>query len=881
MEISLPEWPYKEILDQLLEGCQIVDSDWRYRYLNDTAVRHVRKARPELLGKSMLEIFPGIANTPLFATLVRCQETQLPQRLDNRLVYPDGDTAWFELVIKPVSGGLLILSLDITAAKQRQEKLEVMEQVMAERRQAEEALKESEFNYRRIVETANEGIWAIDSSCHITYVNQIMADLLKYAPEEMLGRPVSGFVFPADQPHFQTTMEQLRQGKGDKYEVRLRCRDDSELWGIMSESALIDETGHYQGAFAMFTDITAQKETQEALRKSERRLSLAQGIAHIGNWEWEVDSGNTFWSDEVYRIFGLEPGASKPSYELAREHTHPDDLELWQQAVQAALDAKAWFSLDYRGQRADGSLVWIHNEAQVIRDAQGRACKMVGTAQDITARKQAEEALRQSEERLRMAQTAAGVGVWDWQPQKQVVSWTPEMEKLYGLLPHTIKSYQDWNRLVHPDDLPRIEAERDTAFAQNLPFNVEFRILRPSGEMRWLQSRGGAFYSNDGCLVRVSGIDIDVTERKLIEEALQQSQAWLQLALKYAQAGLWEWNLQDNTVFWSQEIWHLSGLDPQTHKPSYETWRQTVHSIDLPEVEHKLQGAAQKGEEVNLEWRTYLPDGVERWIMSRGQPCRDSNGQISSYLGISLDITERKQAEQDLRESRERLHFLACQLLTAQEQERKRLALELHDELGHALLILKYSLGDIAQKLPPKQKKLKHLIQEQVEHIKHVIQEVRRLYRNLSPGDVENLGLNRALNSLIEDFAGHLLHIAWQVDLPELTGCFSLPMETMIYRIVQEALTNIGKYAEPTQVNISGRKENRRLRLVIEDNGRGFDLSEVQSYPARGLGLAAMRERLYSVGGSLEILSQTGQGTRLTLTIPTLTDDSQQDRVKT
>jgi PAS domain S-box-containing protein len=497
----------------------------------------------------------------------------------------------------------------------------------------------------------------------------------------------------------------------------------------------------------MFTDITAQKETEEALRKSERRLSLAQRIAHIGDWEWKVDSGNTFWSDEVYHIFGLEPGASKPSYELAREHTHPDDQELWQQAVQAALDAHDWFSLDYRGRRADGSLVWIHNEAQVIRDAQGRTCKMVGTAQDITARKQAEEALR-------------------------------------------------------------------------------------------------------------------------------QSQARLQLALEYAQAGLWEWHLWDNTVYWSQEIWHLSGLDPHTHKPSYEAWLQTVSPADLPEVEHKLQEAATKGTELNLEWRTYFPDGVERWLMSRGRPCRDSNGQISSYLGISLDITERKQAEQDLQESRERLHFLASQLLTAQEQERKRLALELHDELGHALLILKFSLSDIAQKLPPEQKDLKHQLQEQLEYIKHVIQEVRRLYRNLSPGDVENLGLTRALKSLIEDFAGHLPGIAWQVDLPELTRSFSLPVQTMIYRLVQEALTNIGKYAEPTQVRILAREKKGCLCLVIEDNGHGFDLSEADRDPARGLGLAAMRERLNIIGGSFEIRSQKGQGTSLTFTIPALSKDA-------
>ena len=357
-----------------------------------------------------------------------------------------------------------------------------------------------------------------------------------------------------------------------------------------------------------------------------------------------------------------------------------------------------------------------------------------------------------------------------------------------------------------------------------------------------------------------------------LKRRCRQSEERLRLALESANAGIWQWDLLTNNDFWSDELWKLYGLDPHSNKPSYDTWRQTVYPADLPEVEHKLQEAARQGTKFYGEWRTYIPDGVERWIMSCGRPYLDANGQVSSFLGISLDITERKQAEQALQESRERLHLLANQLLTSQEQERKRLALELHDELGHALLVLKFALRDIAQKLPPEQEEVKHLLQEQMEYIKHVIEEVRRLHRDLSPGDVENLGLTRALKGLIEDFARHLPGIAWQVELPKLAGCFSLPVQTMVYRLVQEALTNIGKYAAPSRVSISARKETGHLRLVIEDDGRGFDLSEVDRDSTRGMGLAAMRERLYIVGGTIEIRSQKGQGTRLTFTIPTLSE---------
>jgi two-component system NarL family sensor kinase len=174
--------------------------------------------------------------------------------------------------------------------------------------------------------------------------------------------------------------------------------------------------------------------------------------------------------------------------------------------------------------------------------------------------------------------------------------------------------------------------------------------------------------------------------------------------------------------------------------------------------------------------------------------------------------------------------------------------------------------------LLPEQENIQRLLQDQVEYINHVIEEVRRLYHDLSPGDLEDLGLTRALAYLIEEFAKTQPDISWEVELPELAGRFTVPVQTIIYRLVQEALTNIGKHAAPTQVRIVAQAEDGQVRLDIEDDGQGFDLSEVDRDPNRGVGLAAMGERLYIVGGSLEIWSQVGEGTRLTFTIPTLAE---------
>jgi signal transduction histidine kinase len=248
---------------------------------------------------------------------------------------------------------------------------------------------------------------------------------------------------------------------------------------------------------------------------------------------------------------------------------------------------------------------------------------------------------------------------------------------------------------------------------------------------------------------------------------------------------------------------------------------------------------------------------------------------------LELEIVGHQQTEDALKESQKQLRQLSSRLLSAQEEERKKISRELHDELGQALTLMKFRLRSVEKQLPADQGALKEEAGNILLYLNTIIEDVRRISKDLCPFIIEDLGLTRALQWLVDNFAKNNRDILLTLDLPDIDSLFPQEAQTSIYRILQEALTNLVKHSGAASASVTIRKEPGMVSFSIEDDGKGFDMTNVkaQDVSERGLGLASMEERISMLGGSLELWSEQGKGTRISFSIPAKEEIDRHERL--
>ncbi|GAA0530542.1 hypothetical protein GCM10008941_07410 [Rhizomicrobium palustre] len=335
---------------------------------------------------------------------------------------------------------------------------------------------------------------------------------------------------------------------------------------------------------------------------------------------------------------------------------HPDDLD--QPGVAPGAPFPPASQIEYRWQTKSGEYRWLSVRRQTVPDAQGNPVAVVSINRDITASKQAEEALRDSEERLALAMESGEMGAWEWDVVNNKAVWNPKLFELFGLPKESEAGYDAFFKIVHPDDYQALEDSLRAVLADGTHWKAEFRVIHTGGIIRWLVVRGKLERTLDGKPSIMFGVNYDITEQKRAEDELRASQTRLALAMQSAQMGHWEWDIAGDKALRSPEIYEMLGEPPIVGLDAQDTFMRHVHPDDVAIVSETVGEVLKTGRDWKAEFRIIRTDGEERWLAGLGRLVRDYNGRPITMFGVNYDITEQKRAEAELKTSETRYRLL-------------------------------------------------------------------------------------------------------------------------------------------------------------------------------------------------------------------------------
>jgi two-component system sensor histidine kinase UhpB len=378
----------------------------------------------------------------------------------------------------------------------------------------------------------------------------------------------------------------------------------------------------------------------------------------------------------------------------------------------------------------------------------------------------------------------------------------------------------------------------------------------------WIDTRLVPFRDPSGAIAAVVGIVRDVSERRRVQEALALREAYLRSMLDNLPYLAWLKNPDGKFQMVNQPFAKAAGKERPSDLLGLDDFAVWPHELALRYVaddQEVMRSRQQKLVEEQISDRGQL-----HWVETSKSPVFDAAGNVIGTTGLAHDITQRRQLQEEQRRSREQLRALAARVESVREQERVRIAREIHDELGQSLTCMGMDLAFLDRQIDPENKDAAARVAALVELVKDTIRCVRRISSELRPSILDDLGLGAAIEWLAHDFEART-HIACAVEVPE---DLALPFDlaTPLFRVCQEALTNVTRHASATNVSIRLACSTSHISLAIEDNGRGITEEEIKRYGS--LGLLGMKERITILGGTLDVEGKPGAGTTLTIQIP-------------
>src|SRR6185437_12640123 len=501
---------------------------------------------------------------------------------------------------------------------------------------ARKAIEKSEKKYRDLAETSSFALHWVGPDGTILWANQAELDMVGYTADEYIGHNITEF--HADAPVIDDILKRLSRGeKLKEYEARLRAKDGSIRYVVIDSSVLF-ENENFVHTRCFTRDITERKDAERARRESEQQLRVVTEATPIMIWMSGTDKlcyyFNKSWLGFVGRSLEQEMGNGWA------ENVHPEDFDRCLQIYVSSFDARQPFEMEYRLRHHSGQYRWILDHGVPRHAADGTFEGYVGGCLDIHDQKEAAEkiriisdALRESEQRLRLAQQAAEVGAFEWDLQTNVNRWTPELEAMYGLAPGTFEGTREhWERLIHPEDRPIVLRQQEKAFDTGAPVQAEWRVIWPDGSIHWILARWQVLKDESGKPVRVAGINIDVTERKTAEQARQR----LAAIVESSDDAIISKDLNGIITSWNRQAERLFGY---TEKEMIGRSILTLIPPELHADEDMILSKIRSGEKIDHFETVRIAKSGERIDVSLSiSPVRDEHGTIVGAAKIARDI---------------------------------------------------------------------------------------------------------------------------------------------------------------------------------------------------------------------------------------------------
>jgi PAS domain S-box-containing protein len=741
-------------------------------------------------------------------------------------------------------------------------------------------------SFQQILETITDIIFKMDAEGRFIYVTPSITPLLGYAPADLMGQYFSDVVSPLRRAEVKAFYaEQLQKHVSDtRHEIPLISQTGEERWMQLSVR-LLTEGDQVTGFLGVGRDITEHKRMETELRRREAQLAEAQQLAQIGSWDWDISANTVAWSDELYRIYGLLPSEFEASYEGYLQRVHPHDRARVDQIITVAYEQHQAFQYEHRIVRPDGSVGVLQSRGRVIVNSDDKPVRMIGTAQDITERKQAEEALRESEVRYRLVFEGASIGMAILDRWGCAVTANSKFESMIGYNADELRE-MPFSAYTHPDDLgPNLAFFKQLLAGEIDQYHMEKRYLHKNGNVVWVRMNVSLFLGSMEAPLILAMAE-NITERKRAEEAVAEERDLLRTLIDTSPDYIFIKDREGRFIV--SNIAHAQAVAASPE----QLVGKTAFELFPPELAAQFhaddQAVLASGKSLlNLERQTIDKKGRPRWVLTTKVILHNRHGEISGLIGMSRDITARKQVE-------------AQAIELGVEKGKVRLITDFIQNASHDLktpLSVVNTSVYLAGKTPDPEVRQRHLreIENQIHDLSRIIEELlamsnldARTEFEIAPVDLNEV-VDHAVKNITRRAAEKNLTVTCTLDSSDLIIHAD---ERHLAHALNRLLDNAILYTPSGgDIDVATRRQAQGVEVDVRDTGIGigdadlpfiferfYKTNRARTYDksGAGLGLSIVRKIVELHHGEIAVESQPGHGSTFRLTLPIRQDSYDQ-----